>query len=124
MFKHVMGLAVLTALLAGPALADGDAVKGEKLFNRCKACHTLGAGEPNRVGPNLHGLFGRKAGTVAGYKYSKPLSEAGFQWTPEKLYEWLENPRTFLPGNKMTFAGIKDSQQRKDLIAYIEKATK
>lgn len=123
MFARVIFVSVLTALLAGPALADGDPVKGERLFARCKVCHTVGEGEPHRTGPNLYGLFDRKSGALDGYRYSNALKEADFQWTGEKLYEWLENPKAFLPGNKMVFAGIKDSQQRKDLIAYLAKVT-
>jgi cytochrome c len=123
MFARAISISVLTIMLASPALADGDPVKGEKLFARCKVCHTVGKDEPNRTGPNLYGLFDRKSGEAPGYKYSKALQEADFQWTEEKVYEWLQNPKTFLPGNKMIFAGIKDSQQRKDLIAYLVKAT-
>jgi cytochrome c len=108
---------------AGQAFADGDAAKGERLFNRCKACHTIEKGGPNKLGPNLHGLFGRQAGSVEGYNYSDALKNAGFVWTPEKLDGWLADPRGFLKGNKMTFAGLRKEDQREDLIAYLKEAT-
>ncbi|UTW54207.1 cytochrome c family protein [Kordiimonas sp. SCSIO 12610] len=104
--------------------SEGDEAKGKRVFNRCKACHNLTASPRTRVGPNLDNVFGRKAGTSETYKrYSKALKEADFVWTEEKLNEWLIGPRTFLPGNKMAFAGLKNEQQRKDLIAYLRSAT-
>lgn len=114
-------LAVL--FVAGPAAAEGDAAKGEKVFLRCKACHTVEKGGANKVGPNLHGLWGRKAGSVEGFKYSPALSAANFEWTPEALDQWLAKPKEFLPGNRMAFAGIPKPEERADLIAYLHKAT-
>lgn len=98
--------------------------RGEILFNRCRACHTLDASEKQRLGPHLEGLFGRAAGSVDGFKYSKALSGSGFTWTEEKLDAWLENPQSFLPGNRMSFAGVRSEQDRKDLITYLKSATK
>ncbi len=103
--------------------AAGDATKGKRLFNRCRACHNLTATARTRIGPNLDNLFGRKAGTADGYKYSKALMEAEFDWTETALDSWLAQPRKFLPGNKMSFAGLRKEQDRKDLMAYLREAT-
>lgn len=92
---------------------------GRRVFAQCRSCHTAGAGEPNRVGPNLHGLFGREAGSVSGFAYSPALQEANFIWDEAKLDQWLNNPREFLPGNRMAFAGVRDETQRRDLIAFL-----
>lgn len=120
------------ALPVSPAFADaadtsissgGDAVKGKRLFNRCRACHNLTATARTRIGPNLDSLFGRQAGSAEGFKYSKALADADFIWTEKNLNEWLAQPRTFLPGNKMAFAGLRKEQDRKDLMAYLREAT-
>ncbi|SDD57568.1 MULTISPECIES: c-type cytochrome [Kordiimonas] len=107
------------------AISDGgDATKGKRLFNRCKACHNLTASDRAKLGPNLDNLFGRTAGTSESFtRYSKALTEAGFVWTEEKLDAWLTSPKTFLPGNKMQFAGLRKEQDRKDLMAYLRDAT-
>ena len=116
-----------TAVFADPAdtsiSAQGDAEKGKRLFNRCKACHNLTATARRRIGPNLDNLFGRAAGSRDGFKYSKALMEADFIWTEKNLDEWLAQPRSFLPGNKMAFAGLRKEQDRKDLMAYLRVAT-
>lgn len=104
-------------------LADGDAADGAKLFNRCKACHTLEKGGAHKIGPNLHGLFGRTAGTVEGYKYSSALKKSGIVWNAETLDKWFENPRKDVPGTKMIFTGLRKEGQRADLIAYLKEAT-
>ena len=103
--------------------AAGDAVKGKRVFNRCRACHNLTATARTRIGPNLDNLFGRKAGAVEGFKYSKALKEADFDWSETALDSWLSQPRKFLPGNKMAFAGLRKEQDRKDLMAYLREAT-
>lgn len=103
--------------------SGGDAEKGKRLFNRCRACHNLTATARTRIGPNLDNLFGRNAGSAEGFKYSKALAEADFIWTEKNLDEWLAQPRTFLPGNKMAFAGLRKEQDRKDLMAYLREAT-
>lgn len=120
-------LTALPAANADPAdttiSAQGDATKGQRLFNRCKACHNLTATARRRIGPNLDSLFGRQAGSRDGFKYSKALQEADFVWTEQNLNDWLAQPRTFLPGNKMAFAGLRKEQDRKDLMAYLREAT-
>jgi cytochrome c len=103
--------------------SQGDAEKGKRIFNRCKACHNLTAAERSRMGPNLDNLFGRKAGSKDDYNYSKALTEADFVWTEEKLDAWLSSPKTFLPGNKMAFAGLRKEEDRKDLMAYLRAAS-
>lgn len=133
--KSALYLALATSPLvgmSGSVAADptdtsissgGDTVKGKRLFNRCRACHNLTATARTRIGPNLNDLFGRAAGKQEGYKYSKALGAAEFVWTEQNLDEWLAQPRTFLPGNKMAFAGLRKEQDRKDLMAYLREAT-
>ena len=111
---------IATAMAALPApYAAADYEGGRRVFAQCRSCHTIDAGAPNRTGPNLHGLFGRQAGSVEGFAYSDAVKAAGFAWDSERLEHWLENPRSFLPGNRMAFAGVRDEQQRHNLIAYL-----
>ncbi len=116
-------LAFAIALAGGSALADGDATAGKKVFNKCKACHALEAGK-KKIGPSLHGVFGRKAGSVDGFKYSKAMKVSDIVWDEESLEKFLAKPKTFLPGTKMVFAGLKKDDQRENLIAYLIQATK
>jgi len=109
--------ATLAALPAPYHTADLAA--GEAKFGVCKSCHTIAPGGANMTGPNLHGVFGRKAGTAPGFNYSDAVKAAGFNWDLHHLDSWLANPRTFLPGTKMTFVGFKDPKDRVDVIAYL-----
>ena len=93
-------------LAAAPALADGDPEKGEKVFARCKACHVVDK-EQNRVGPHLVGIIGRPAGSVEGFKYSDAMKSWGKTWDEPTLAEYLKDPKGYIPGNKMAFAGLK-----------------
>jgi cytochrome c len=113
----------LIALLAcaGSALADGDPAKGAKVFARCKICHTLDAGV-NKVGPSLHGVIGRHAGAVEGFSYSDAMKNSGVTWDDKSLDAYLADPKGFIPGNKMAFAGLKKEQDRQDVIAYLKQA--
>lgn len=116
-------LAVLALGLAAsfPGIASAqDAAAGEKVFNQCKACHTIDAGGPNRVGPNLHGVVGRKAGSHEGFNYSEAMKNSGITWDEAQLDKYLADPRGTIPGNKMAFAGVKNEQARKDLIAFLK----
>ena len=101
------------------ASLTGDAAKGEKVFAQCKACHVA---EPNvnRVGPSLHGVVGRKAGTVAGFNYSNANKSSGVTWSEDVLFTYLEAPQKFMPGTRMAFAGLKKPQDRADVIAYLK----
>lgn len=109
------------ALLAvsNTALAEGDVAKGEKVFKKCIACHTLEEGK-NKVGPSLYGIFGRTAGALQDYKYSTAMVESGIIWDDENMDGYLKKPRAFLKGTKMAFAGIKKDNQRADLIAFLK----
>ena len=105
--------------VSGGAYA-GDADAGKKVFNKCKACHTVNAGGKNRVGPNLHGVVGRAAGAVEGFKYSKAMADSGVTWTEDQLDAYLENPRKAMKGTKMAFPGLKKADDRANVIAYIQ----
>ena len=98
---------------------SADYNRGRRTFKLCQSCHTLNEGGQNLVGPNLYGMFGRDIGAVEGYTYSKAVEESDIVWTPEILAEWLESPRNFLPGNKMSFAGVRKPEDRTAVIAYI-----
>lgn len=92
---------------------------GQRVFAQCRSCHTVLAGEPNRVGPNLNGVFGREIGTAAGFNYSDAAQAASFTWDAAHLNDWLANPQSFLPGNRMAFIGVRDETQRRDVIAFL-----
>lgn len=113
--------AVLASLPAPYNTADID--NGKAKFAMCRSCHTIVEGGANLTGPNLHGVFGRKAGALETYKYSDAVKNAGFVWDAEHLDKWLAEPRTFLPGTKMTFAGLKAEKDRIDLIAFLKVET-
>ena len=117
------GFVLALGLAAAPAYADGDAAAGEKVFKKCKTCHTLEAGK-NRVGPTLAGVFGRTAGTLEGFKFSKAMTESGVVWDETTIAEYVADPKGFMPGNKMTFPGVKDEADRANLIAYLKEAAK
>lgn len=109
----------------GEAVAEGNADEGSHVFVQCKACHSLEAGK-NMVGPSLHGLFGRVAGTAAGYSYSDAMKAAGaggLTWNEDTLTKYAADPKATVPGNKMPFLGVKDPTKLADLIAYLKQAT-
>ncbi|HEY8572442.1 cytochrome c family protein [Phenylobacterium sp.] len=101
-----------------------DISNGETQFGLCRSCHTINAGGTNMTGPNLHGVFGKKAGANnPDYKYSDAIKAATFTWDLPHLDQWLADPKGFLPGTKMTFAGVKDANDRRDLVAYVAMET-
>jgi cytochrome c len=101
------------------ASLTGDAAKGEKVFAQCKACHVAEAGK-NRVGPSLWAVVGRTAGSIAGFSYSKANKESGVTWSEDVLFTYLEAPAKFMPGTRMAFGGLKNPQDRADVIAYLK----
>jgi cytochrome c len=109
-------------LLADAARADGDAARGEAKFQDCAACHKLEAGA-NNVGPSLHGIFARKAGDIADFRYSPAMKKSGIVWTPQMLEKFIAEPQAMVPANRMPYAGMASAADRADLIAYLQKAT-
>ncbi|MGF1462557.1 MAG: c-type cytochrome [Maricaulaceae bacterium] len=103
----------------GRLVAAADVSAGERVAGRCKACHTVAEGAPNRVGPNLWNVVGRTSGSVEGFRYSAAMKNFGEVWTVEQLYEYLENPRGIVQGTTMAFGGIKDETDRANLVAYL-----
>ena len=120
----LLAAALMASILPlGLAQAEGDAAKGKKVFNKCKTCHSLEAGK-KKIGPSLHGLFGRTAGSVEGFKYSDAMVESGIVWDEETIELFVTKPKDMMPGTKMVFTGLKKEDQREDLIAYLMEATK
>jgi cytochrome c len=118
--RAAIGLIIICA--AAPTLAAGDPAAGQKVFNKCKTCHE--ADQPkNKVGPNLVGLFGRKAGSVADFNYSQAMKNSNVVWSEATLAEYVKKPKEFIVGNKMVFPGLKSDQEVEDLIAYLKQAT-
>jgi cytochrome c len=121
---RLYALAVAAGLVLGlnPALADGDAEKGAKVFLKCKACHENEKGV-NKVGPTLKGVVGRKAASVEGYKYSEAMLAKGAEgtvWDEATLTTYLPDPKAFVPKTKMAFAGLKKPEEVADIIAFLK----
>jgi len=116
---------VLTAAeyLAEAPYAEADEEYGDRISMQCRACHTFERGGPNMIGPNLHGVFGRPAGSAPGFPYSKAFAEASFVWTPRALDAWLAEPARFLPGNAMAYPGLASPGDRAALIASLLRQT-
>ena len=114
-------VATLLVLASAPVWAEGDAAKGEKVYKKCKTCHSLEAGK-NKAGPHLNGVIGRSAGSVEGFKYSKALAESGLVWDEATLDSYLAKPKELVPKTKMSF-GLKKETDRQNVIAYIKEAT-
>ena len=118
-YGKVAAACFLAALLSTPALAAGDAAKGKAVFARCAICHTVEKDAGNGVGPDLFGIYGRKAASVEGFNYSGPLKASGITWNEENLEKWIAGPAKMVPGTKMAFAGISNHSQVEDVIAYL-----
>jgi cytochrome c len=117
------GIAAATFLVLASqaAWAEGDPTKGEKVYKKCKTCHSLEAGK-NKVGPHLNGVIGREAGTVEGFKYSSAMADSGLVWDEETLDLFLAKPKEVVPKTKMAFPGLKKETDRQDVIAYMKEA--
>ncbi len=117
--------ALLAALMLAPTLpaAAQDAAAGQRVFNQCRACHSIEQGGRNGVGPNLHGVVGRKAGSVEGFRYSASMREkvqGGLTWDEDTLRAYLANPKAVVPAGSMSYPGLRNEQQLNDLIAYLK----
>lgn len=113
--------ALIATLPAPYNTADLD--NGKHKFAQCRACHTTAEGGPNMTGPNLWGIFGRKAGSLDSFSYSDGLKAAGWTWDADHIDKWITDPRAVIPGTKMTFFGIRDPKDRVDVIAYLKSET-
>jgi len=121
----VLGFSLVA--FVGAAQAQGNAEEGAAVFKKCRTCHDVGAGAKNKVGPALNNIIGRKAASIDGFAYSsdmKGLGANGFVWSEENLGKYLENVRSVVANGKMVFPGLKDEQDRKDVIAYLRKFSK
>ena len=119
----VLGGLLALAPIAGAKAQAGDPAAGQRVFNQCAACHTINQGGPNRVGPNLHGVVGRRAGSIENFRYSgnmKQLAEGGLTWDEETLRRYLANPKAVVPQGTMAFPGLRNEQQLNDVIAYLK----
>lgn len=113
---------LVLALPVSPAAAQ-DAAAGQRVFNQCRACHTINQGGRAGVGPNLHGVVGRKAASVEGFRYSAPMREKaqeGLTWNEETLRAYIRDPKAVVPGGSMAYPGLRNDQQLSDLIAYLK----
>lgn len=123
-FRSNALLACFIALIAGLASArDADVKNGKVLFEKCAACHSLEAGK-NDIGPSLAGIFGRKAASLEDFRYSTAMKHSNVTWDERTLDAFIEDPQAFIPGNRMPFDGLKDKQDREDLLAYLKLATR
>ena len=122
--RGAVGLcAAASAIVAAGAANAADAGRGEKLFVECASCHSIEKGVDG-VGPSLFGLFQRKAGEVADFRYSPALKRSGIVWTAQTLDRYLADPQKSVPGNRMPYSGLPDAGERADLIAYLQKVSR
>jgi len=112
--------ALLIGLVTAVPSPAADLAAGQKLFAKCRICHTVAAGAASTVGPNLHGVFGRKAGSLADFDYSPAMKASGITWNDDTLANYLRDPKAFIPDNRMAFPGIKNDQQLANLIAFLK----
>jgi cytochrome c len=117
-------LVVIASSAAASAALAQDVVAGKASFNKCMACHAIGEGAKNKVGPELNGLDGRKSGTAPDYNYSDANKNSGITWNEAQFKEYIQDPKAKIPGTKMAFAGIKKEQEVNDLWAYVSQFDK
>jgi cytochrome c len=120
MRKLVLAVAMIAAMPVAASAADAEA--GKTVFNKCKACHQIGEGAKNAVGPNLTGVIGRKAAAVEGFTYSDAMKNSGLTWDDATFKEYITDPKKKIPGNKMVFMGLKDAADQDNLLEYIKSA--
>jgi cytochrome c len=120
----IRSMVLFGALLAAAPAVAADVEAGKIVFNGCKICHTVEAGGRSGVGPNLHGLFGRKAGTSDNFQYSAAMKNSGIVWDDETLAKYVRDPKGFIPNNRMAYPGLRDDTKIADLLAYLKDATK
>ena len=118
MRKLVLAIALIAAMPVAASAADAEA--GKAIFGKCKACHQIGEGAKNAVGPNLTGVIGRKAGAVEGFTYSEAMKNSGLTWDEATFKEYIENPKKKIAGNKMVFMGVADATDRDNLTEYLK----
>jgi cytochrome c len=117
-FETIAALATTFVLAASIALAQGDPKRGEKVFEKCRACHAAD-GAANEVGPGLGGVFGRRAGERDDFRYSPALKRSGITWTPQTMNDFIADPQKMVPANRMPYDGLPDARDRADLIIYM-----
>jgi cytochrome c len=120
----LIALAVIASSAAASTALAQDAAAGKTVFNKCMACHAIGEGAQNKVGPELNGLDGRKSGTVPDYSYSNANRDSGITWNEAQFKEYIKEPKAKIPGTKMSFAGIKNEKDVNDLWAFVSQYDK
>ena len=117
--RFLFSIAIALLSVHGAAHAQGDAKRGEKLFEECRACHSLERGASG-VGPSLHGMFGRRATERDDFRYSPALKRSGITWTPQTMDTFIADPQKTVPANRMPYSGMPDARDRADLIVYLQ----
>jgi cytochrome c len=117
--KKTLLIALSLAAMGTTAYAQ-DPAAGEDVFKKCRACHQVGETAKNAVGPKLNGIIGRTAGSVDGFNYSPANKNSGVTWSDENFKKYIVDPKAFMPGNKMAFAGVKDEKDVADLLAFLK----
>lgn len=120
----VFASATYANAFAADAIVNADPVMGKRQFAPCSACHTVEAGGPNKIGPNLNGLFKRISGTKSDFKYSDAMKKAAIKWDPVILEKYITKPQAMVPGTKMPFLGVPDPAARANIVAYLVEATR
>jgi cytochrome c len=123
-FKSAALMVAVTSIAAAQGARAQDLAAGENSFKKCLACHSIGEGAKNKVGPVLNGLDGRKSGSIEGFNYSDANKGSGITWSKDQFLEYITDPKAKIPGTKMVFAGIKNEKERTDLWAYISQFDK